>query len=109
MDKEISKSSNPIFSIQNVYATILFKANIGKDFTNVAVIKQSQQSMEILEKCISDSQRKAYHAKKYAEPALEYFKKSTSQDAKIYIDNAREILEEQLKLTSQEQKKIFGI
>lgn len=105
IDRAMSESRRPIFSVQNVYATILFKANIGKNLTNTDVIEQLHKSMSILEKCINDSQGKAYHTVKYAEQAIEYFKKSTSVSALKYLENAEAILEEQLETFPIEQKK----
>lgn len=66
----INSTPNKIFSIQNVYATILFQANLEQDSSSSMVSMELDKSMNILESCINDAQGKVYHISTYSNQAL---------------------------------------
>ncbi|GLC89691.1 SIR2 family protein [Lysinibacillus piscis] len=105
INKAMGMSYKRVFSIHNVYATILFKSNIGKDIRYPDVREQIRESMSILESCIEDSLGKAYHAVTYGKQSIEYFKKVNDEVAFSYLEKAKKILNQQLVSLPDEQKK----
>lgn len=71
------------FSVKNARAIILFEAN--KDKNTDDAQEKLNEAMHILETCYLSDKRKIYHVQKYAQFALEYYKK---YDDDIYIEPA---------------------
>lgn len=100
IDKAITQTNNKYFSIRNSHAIILFDANINSKDENVEVRNQLDNSMAILEKCITDDKRKLFHAIRYAEQSKEYSKRYFDEKSKIYIEKSKNWLREELKKNS---------
>ena len=71
IDKAVTLTGKKIPSIRNSHAIILFRANIGKPFAFGAQA-MLQSSMDTLEHCYLDDERKPYHICAYGEQALQY-------------------------------------
>lgn len=82
IDKALHMQPNN-FSIKNARAIILFEANINKKTTEAR--KSLEEAMNILAECYQSDKRKVYHAQKYAEFAIDYFKTYTDNQ---YIEQA---------------------
>lgn len=100
IDKAITQTNNKYFSIRNSHAIILFDANINSKDENDEVRNQLDNSMEILEKCITNDKRKLFHAIRYAEQAKEYSKRYFDERSKRYIDKSKNWLKEEQKKNS---------
>ena len=100
IDKAKTLTNDKQFSIRNSHAIILFDANY--EINTPEAIKQLDASMEILHKCYRDDMRRTFHAKTYADQALRYFKRNHNEQAKAYLEQAKEWVKEELKTKSWE-------
>ena len=99
IDEALIKSERRIPSIRNTHAIILFKANIDRQDIDGTVKRTLDESMEILEECYREDERKAYHATTYADHALLYDSRFGRQLARGYLhqaDNWLKLLAQQL-------------
>lgn len=72
-------------TIRNTYAVILFKTNVALPI-DLTVTKTLRESMEILKSCYSFDKRKVYHAKVFADQAIDYLKKfGNTEEATEYL------------------------
>ena len=88
IDAALSASNHRIPAIRNSHAVILFNANIKQPETDGTVEKTLQESMEILMECYEYDRRKAYHAQKLAEHALQYEKRFGFDKTEPYLKTA---------------------
>ena len=88
IDKALRQRPNN-FSIQNTSAIILFEAN--RDEKNETGKKKRKEAMGILEKCYYNDKRKAYHANRFAEFAIEIYEMDNDYQ---YIQQARRWIDE---------------
>jgi hypothetical protein len=75
IDTALSKSRGRVFSIRNTHARILFEANIDilkRNQLDHTALDGIQESMEVLEKCITDDARRSYHLLRFSDQALQY-------------------------------------
>ena len=80
-------------TIRNTYAVILFRANVNLSSKDVTVTSTLQESMHILEECYSSDKRKVYHAKVFADQAIQYSRKyGATKEAIKYLDLANDWL-----------------
>ncbi len=78
-------------TIRNTYAVILFRANVNlpKDATVTSTL---QESMQILEDCYTSDKRKVYHARVFADQAMQYAKKfGATKESSRYLERARDL------------------
>lgn len=94
IEKAISLSDNRIFSIRNSHAIILFDANIFKHDPESR--PTLDRSMNILQECYQRDRKKLYHAKKFAEQAIEYYKHFPDSNTKQYLITAQHWLREEI-------------
>ncbi len=95
IDRAITASAGRIWSIRNSHAIILFKANIdhAKDPSARASLAQS---MHILTECYRWDKRKPFHARIFAEQALQYWREvSQDEEAREYLQTAQKWLQEE--------------
>lgn len=98
IDKARNMTNDSYLSIRNSHAIILFDANIKKDGPDV---KQSlDKSMSILQDCYSEDKRKLYHAKKYAEQAIEYYYKYSDNVSNEYLTQATKWIVEEISINN---------
>jgi len=98
IDEALMQSNFKIFSIRNSHAIILFQANINKDIDDPTVKETLDNSMKILSECHDADKRKLYHALKYSDQAIQYYKKFNDKRAREYLCKAKEwLLEEKQK------------
>lgn len=87
IDKALRQRPNN-FSIQNTSAIILFEAN--RDEKNPTGRQKRNEAMGILEKCYYNDKRKAYHANRFAEFAIDIYEMDNDyqyiQQARLWID-----------------------
>ncbi len=87
IDKALRQKPNN-FSIKNTSAIILFEAN--RTELNETGRKKRVEAMEILAKCYSNDKRKAYHAHRFAEFAIEIMNIDNDdqyiEQANVWID-----------------------
>lgn len=95
IDQARIMTKDSIFSIRNSHAMILFDANINKQGNDVKYTLDN--SMKILIDCYREDKRKLYHAKKFAEQAIEYFDRYGDDKANEYITQAISWVIEELK------------
>ena len=95
IDKARNMTKDSILSIRNSHAIILFDANIKKQGNEVKFTLDS--SMDILIECYKQDKRKLYHAKKFAEQAIEYFDRYGDEKSKEYCSQAVAWIDEELK------------
>lgn len=91
---ERAKAEAGIFNwtIKNSYAIILFKANIeGKDRASKDALSDS---MSTLIECYKSDRRKVFHARIFAENAVQYWEKYRDTPAKNYLSQALDWLDE---------------
>ena len=84
IDRAITQTNNRYFSIRNSHAIILFDANINAQ-EDIDTKSQLDNSMDILERCFNDDNRKVFHAITYAEQAIKYYKRYGDSKAKEYV------------------------
>ena len=84
IDRAITQTNNRYFSIRNSHAIILFDANINAQ-EDIDTKSQLDDSMDILERCFNDDNRKVFHAITYAEQAIKYYKRYGDSKAKEYV------------------------
>jgi tetratricopeptide (TPR) repeat protein len=89
IDKAITQTNNKYFSIRNSHAIILFDANINSKEETEEIRNQLDYSMSILEKCITNDNRKIFHAIRYAEQVIEYSKRYFDNKTRQYLENAK--------------------
>jgi len=76
------------WTIRNTYAVILFRRNI--KFAHQEPARGSlQESMELLERCYSSDRRKGFHAKTFADHALQFWRAYHDRDGIRYLKLAR--------------------
>lgn len=92
----INSTPNKIFSIQNVYATILFQANLEQDSSSSMVSMELDKSMNILESCINDAQGKVYHISTYSNQALKLNNLLSRDKDREYMEKALRYIEDTL-------------
>lgn len=88
IDKALRQRPNN-FSIQNTSAIILFEAN--RDEKSEIGKQKRNEAMKILEKCYFNDKRKAYHANRFAEFAIEIYEMDNDYQ---YIQQARKWIDE---------------
>ena len=88
--------NNKIFSIQNVYANILFQANLEQDSSSSMVSMELDKSMNILESCINDAQGKVYHISTYSNQALKLNNLLSRDKDREYMEKALRYIEDTL-------------
>ena len=88
IDKALRQRPNN-FSIQNTSAIILFEAN--RDEKNQTGRQKRNEAMKILEKCYYNDKRKAYHANRFAEFAIDIYEMDNDYQ---YIQQARRWIDE---------------
>lgn len=93
IDEAISVSGGRISAIKNSHAGILFSANIGlaQDGNSTARV-YLDQSMDILTECYKRDARKTYHALRFADQALTYWKVYGDSRAASYLETSRDWL-----------------
>jgi hypothetical protein len=89
IDKAITQTNNKYFSIRNSHAIILFDANINSKEETSEIRNQLDYSMSILEKCITNDNRKIFHAIRYAEQVKEYSKRYFDDKTKQYLEKSK--------------------
>jgi len=93
IEQALSEGGSANWTIRNTYAILLFRRNIAFATDNVA--RQSlTESMGILERCHSSDRRKGFHAKTFADHALQYWRAYHDADAERYIRLSADWLEE---------------
>lgn len=95
IDKARNMSRDAILSIRNSHAIILFDANIKRQGNEVKYTLDN--SMDILIDCYNLDKRKLYHAKKFAEQAIEYYDRYWDDKATEYITQAKAWIDEEMK------------
>jgi hypothetical protein len=95
IDKARNMTKDSILSIRNSHAIILFDANIKRQGNEVKFTLDN--SMDILIECYKQDKRKLYHAKKFAEQAIEYFDRYGDEKSKEYCSQAEAWIDEELK------------
>ena len=96
IDQAISISGGRISAIKNSHAGILFSANIGlASDGNTSARVYLDQSMEILTECYRRDARKTYHALRFADQALTYWKVYGDSRAVSYLETSRDWLSAQ--------------
>jgi energy-coupling factor transporter ATP-binding protein EcfA2 len=92
IDDAIRENAGRAYSIRNTHAVILFNVNIEFDPTTASdlqlVLETLRESMQILESCISQDERKAYHVRTYAEQAISYANRYQDQYSLSYLAKA---------------------
>ena len=84
IEQAAAEGGSANWTIRNTYAIILFRRNIlfaGDDVARSSLI----ESMEILERCYSSDRRKGFHAKTFADHALQFWRAYHDSDAARYI------------------------
>jgi hypothetical protein len=94
IDHALQISHKRFFSIENSHAIILFKANIDSAGSDPKVRGTLDKSMNILQDCYRQDQRKSYHARTFAEQALEYYGAFPDEKAIEYLKLAAKWLKE---------------
>ncbi|MFP7371342.1 SIR2 family protein [Lactococcus lactis] len=105
INEAISSTSKRIFSIQNVYANILFQANFEQDFTSPRVVAELDKSMSILESCINDAQGKVYHIVSYSKQAIKLYQKLHREKDREYSEKALRYIDEVMPTLDENEKK----
>lgn len=95
IDRAIEMSGSKIPSIRNSHAVILFHANIGADTGSEIVSDTLKRSMDILADCYRYDKRKNYHAIRFSEQSLEYWKAYGDAAAKGYLSTSQKWLTEE--------------
>ena len=96
IDQAIEMSGSKIPSIRNSHAVILFRANIGAVDTGSEIVSDTlKRSMDILADCYRYDKRKNYHAIRFGEQALEYWKAYGDATAKGYLSTSQKWLAEE--------------
>ncbi|WP_294279819.1 SIR2 family protein [uncultured Chryseobacterium sp.] len=95
IDKARNMTRDSILSIRNSHAIILFDANIKKQGNEVK--STLDNSMNILINCYKQDKRKLYHAKKFAEQAIEYYERYGDEISKEYCSQAEAWIDEEIK------------
>lgn len=98
IDKARNMTGDSILSIRNTHAIILFDANIRKHGPHIRATLDN--SMQILTDCYREDKRKLYHAKKFAEQALDYFNRYGDDKSQEYLLTAKRWIEDELKTNS---------
>lgn len=96
IEKAKNMTNDSLLSIRNSHAIILFEANIKKEGQDVR--SSLDLSMDILNKCYLEDKRKLYHAKKFAEQAIDYFKRFGDDKSIEYLNLARNWVNDELKV-----------
>lgn len=92
IDEARAKTGDRNPTIRNSYAVILFRANVDRPI-DATVTATLQESMQILEECYGSDKRKVYHAKVFADQAMQYAKKYMStKEAVRYLELAKDWL-----------------
>jgi len=92
IDEARAATRDKNFTIRNSYAVILFQANVGRSIDST-VTDTLQESMRILEDCYGADRRKVYHAKVFADQAVQYLSKfGATKEAVRYLELARDWL-----------------
>lgn len=94
IDYALQISNKRFFSIDNTHAIILFKANINSETNDKQIRTTLNKSMDILQECYKEDQRKTYHAITFAEQALEYFTRFPDEKSGEYLIMAHKWLTE---------------
>lgn len=105
INEAISSTPKKIFSIQNVYATILFEANFEQDSSSEEVSAELDKSMEILENCINDAQGKVYHIVSYSKQAIKLYTELQREKDFEYMKKALGYIEENIQMLENNEKK----
>jgi len=93
IEQALAESGTSNWTIRNTYAILLFRRNI--DFAGDSVARQSLvESMETLERCYSSDRRKGFHAKTFADHALQFWRAYHDGEAERYLRLAAEWLAE---------------
>jgi len=96
IDQAIEMSGSKIPSIRNSHAVILFHANIGAVDTGSEIVSDTlKRSMDILADCYRYDKRKNYHAIRFGEQALEYWKAYGDATATGYLSTSQKWLAEE--------------
>lgn len=91
IDRAIMMTDNRHFSIRNSHAIILFDANY--EVNTADAVGLLDKSMDILQKCFKDDQRRLFHALTYAKQAIRYYKRLPKSDRSMeYLKQARDWL-----------------
>jgi hypothetical protein len=88
IDRANNIADNKIFSIRNSHAYILFDANISLPNKDENARRELDKSMDILERCYGDDNRKTFHVIRYANQALQYNEKYGDEKSQEYLINA---------------------
>ncbi|QQK63038.1 hypothetical protein F8A90_01990 [Cobetia sp. cqz5-12] len=96
IDEALAKVGRRNASVKNTYAVILFKANKDKELDS-EVVHTLNESMRILASCYTSDIRKAYHAKVFANHAINFAERlSKEPESYTYLDQASTWLDKEL-------------
>jgi tetratricopeptide (TPR) repeat protein len=96
IDVAISKSGSRIFSIRNCHAKILFDANIPFARSSGDDVRPNlDRSMDTLKSCYDNDRRKAYHAMRFSDQAMQYHDVYNDVKSRKYLELASTWLAEQ--------------
>ncbi len=96
IDKAKNGVKGNVFSIQNTHAIILFNANINKENNDGSVIATLHQSLEILQNCYENDQRKGFHAQMFGELVLKLYDAYGYNEVEKYVETANKWLENEM-------------
>ncbi|GKS12090.1 hypothetical protein YDYSY3_30900 [Paenibacillus chitinolyticus] len=81
-----SKKFGKIYTIINTHAMILFDINIDRDDETGTVVETLNESFNVIEDCLKNDNRTAYHVRIYAYQAIRYSQKFKDISSRRYLE-----------------------